>query len=112
MITNVHTAIIKHLRTVEIYTVSGTYVSGEYTEVTVSGTRQLGIFPLTWKELRYLPEGSYNHQDRKFYEIGSGTLNKDDIILFQNDKFRITELTDRDFDGGYAAYLGKKEAND
>jgi len=109
MITNVYTAILKHLRTVDVMTVSGTFVSGEWTEIKTTATKQLAIFPLTYKQLRYLPEGAYDYQDRKIYEIGSGTLEKDDIIIFQNDYFRITELTDRDFDGGYAAYLGKRE---
>jgi hypothetical protein len=110
MITGVYTAIKKHLRQCTVETVSGTYVSGEYVEITTDDTKNLGVFPLTFKELRYLPEGAYNHQDRKFYELGSGTLNKDDIVIFQSDRFRITELTDRNFDGGFAAYLGKKEA--
>jgi len=112
MITSVYTSIIKHLQTLTIERASGVFSMGEYVETTVSGTIELGVFPLTWKQLRYLPEGAYNHQDRKFYELGSGTLEKDDIILYQDDRFRIAELTDRNFDGGYAAFLGKKEAID
>ena len=34
-----------------------------------------------------------------------------DIIIYQDDDFRVTELTDRNFDGGYAVFFGRKEAD-
>lgn len=112
MITNVHKSIVKHLRPhIKKGVSSGAYVNGEYVEtLSASGVISLASFPLTFQQLRYLPEGAYNTQDRKFFEIGSGSLKKDDIILCDYGTFRINELSDRDFDGGYTVYLSKREA--
>lgn len=110
MITNVNVAIIKHLRTLTIETVSGVTINGEYVEITTSGTRQLGVFPITSEELRTLPEGMYDFDDRKFYEIGAGTLNKKSYVIFNSNKYLLNRKSDRDFDGGFTVYFGKKEA--
>jgi len=108
MITNVYTAIVKHLQTVTISNVTESVVDGEYVETVVTGTKQLGIFPLTMKDLNYTPEGAYTLQDKKLYEIGSGTIAKKSILNLSDGNYRIDEWSDRSFDGNFTMYIAKR----
>jgi|GEM_PF-2542765 len=109
-ITNVHIAITRHLRTVSVDVFqSESYVNGEYTPVYISGVnKSLGIFPITRRDLQFLSDGQYTFQDRKFYEIGSGTLTDKSIITYDNSRYKIDGGTRRNFEGGFTTYLGKR----
>jgi len=108
MITSVYTSIIKHLVPVTVQHHSESVVDGEYVETFVSGTVELGVFPLSMKDLRYDTNGTYTLQDRKFYELGSGTVAKKSIIQLTDGDYRIDQWSNRNFDGGFTMYIGKK----
>lgn len=110
MITAVYSAIIKHLQTFTVETESGVYVDGDYVETLTATTVDLASFPLTFKDLRMVPEGAYTAEDRKFFEIGEPTLNVHDVVISGSDRYRIMQITNRNNDGGFSAYIGKREA--
>ena len=108
MITRVYRAIIKHLKSVVVNTPTQVKVDGEFTTTYVSGTKEIAIFPLTFKDLRYAPNGAYTLQDKKFYEIGSGTIQPKSTIELTEGTYTIDQWAGRDFDGGFAVYVGKR----
>lgn len=111
-ITNVHTAIVRHLRTmtVDVYQSEG-YVSGENVQVFSTGvSKTLAVFPLSNRDISYLPDGAYTFQDRKIYEIGAGTLTDKSILNFDSSRYLIDGGTRRNFEGGYTTYLAKRIA--
>jgi hypothetical protein len=108
MITRVYRAIRKHLRTVTVNQHSEAKVDGEYIDTYVSGTKQLAVFPLTLKDLRHDPNGVYTLQDKKFYEIGAGTINPKSTVVMSDGTYTIDLWSDRNFDGGFTMYVGKR----
>jgi hypothetical protein len=111
MITRAYRALLNRLRTVSVYQYSEKFVDCERIEtLSASGTKNLCIIPITPKHLKYLPEGVYTLQDKKFYEVGSGTIAEKSIIqITETDKYRVNQIDDRYLDGGFTVYLGKKE---
>jgi len=109
MITSVYQAIIKHLQSVTVNTHSERFVEGEYIETTASGTKQLAIFPMTLQDLRFDPNGVYTLQDKKFYELGSGTVNLKSTVSLSDGTYMIDQLANRNFDGGFTVYIGKRQ---
>ncbi len=111
MITNAYRALLKRLRTVTVYVHSESFIDGEYVEtISSSGTYQMAIIPITAKQLKYLPEGVYDTQDKKFYQIGDGTITaKSTIQITADDVYRVKEINNRYLDGGFTVYFGKKE---
>jgi hypothetical protein len=109
-ITNVHLAINRHLRdlVVEIPQ-SESYVDGELVVVSITGVnKELAIFPLSRRDLEFLPEGEYTFQDKKIYEIGSGTVEDKSIVTFDNSKYLVDGGTRRNFEGGFTTYIAKR----
>jgi hypothetical protein len=111
MITNAYKALLKRLRTVTVYVHAESFVDGEYVEtVSSSGTYQMAIVPITAKQLRYLPDGVYDTQDKKFYQIGDGAITeKSTIQITAGDVYRVKDINNRYYDGGFTVYFGKKE---
>jgi len=111
MITTAYKALLKRLRTVTVYLHSESFVDGEYVEaVSSSGTYKMAIIPITADQLKYLPEGVYNTQDKKFYEVGNGAIpEKSTIQITAGDVYRVKEINNRYLDGGFTVYFGKKE---
>ena len=108
MITSVYRAIKKHLRTVTIQQYTENNNDGEIESNFVSGTRQLAVFPLTFKDLKQDSNGAYTLQDKKFYEIGSGTINPKSTIVLSEGTYSIDQWSNRNFDGGFTVYIGKR----
>ncbi len=107
-ITSVYKSIIPFLRDVSYYTVSQSTSEGDLTEtLNTAVTIQLACFPITFKDLKYLPEGAYDLQDYKFYKVGSDLLALNSIVEFNSMQYRITSLEDRSFDGNFSRYFGK-----
>lgn len=110
MITTAYKALLKRLRTVTVYSYSESFVEGEWIEVlSSSGTYNVAIIPITAQQLKYLPEGVYDTQDKKFYAIGSGTITEKSIIRISGEDYRVKEINDRYHDGGFTVYFGKRE---
>ena len=112
-ITSVHLAINRYLRTVTVKEfVSESFVAGENVQVYAADTnKELAIFPLSNRDLKYLPEGEYTVQDKKIYEIGSGTISDKSEITFDGSRYIIDGGTRRDFEGGFTTYIGKRVAD-
>jgi hypothetical protein len=98
------------------YEISQEYIDGENVETyPVSGTRKMAGFQMTAESLKYLPEGAYNGQDFKFYdkEIDALIPERSIIERANGDRFRVKDISDRTFEGGFNAYLTKKiQVND
>jgi hypothetical protein len=108
MMTNVYVSIIPFLREVSYQTVSQTTYEGEISEtLSTASTIQLACFPITFKDLKVLPEGMYDLQDYKFYSVASTLLELNSIVTLSSMQFKITSLSDRIFDGGFSIYYGK-----
>jgi len=110
MITNVHIAINRHLQSVTVdryHTES--YVDGELTPVYVTGVSvDVAVFPIGRRDLDFFPEGTYTFQDKKFYQVTSGTITDKSIITVGDDRYKVDGGTIRIFEGGYVTYFGKR----
>lgn len=113
-LTTVDKAIVRHLRSLEVTKLeSEGYIDGENTRVfSTPSNIDLATFPLTDKDLRFLPEGVYTVQDRKFYEIGSGTIPLKSQVVFGGSKFEIKSFSDRSFEGNFTKYFAKRITDD
>ena len=111
MITNAYKALLKRRRTVTVLCHSESFIDGEYVEsVSSSGTYEMAIIPITANQLKYLPEGVYDTQDKKFYQVGNGAITeKSTIQITAGDVYRVKEINNRYLDGGFTVYFGKKE---
>ena len=109
-ITSVHLAINRHLRSATIKgLVSESFVDGENVQTYAADViKELAVFPLSNRDLRYLPEGEYTAQDRKFYELGEGTIKDKSEIEFDGIRYIVDGGTQRNFEGGFTTYVGKR----
>ena len=111
-ITSVYISIKRHLRNLVVTNiVSEGYVSGELTKVTASGTVSAAIFPLTNRDLRYFPEGAFTFQDKKIFEVGSGTITDKAIVTFDSSDYLVDGGTKRNFEGMFTTYMAKRIAD-
>lgn len=110
-LTAVHTAIVRHLRTVTV-TPPGAeeVIGGEYVSVHgIPASMSVAVFPLTDKELRFLPEGAYTKQDVKLYEIGGRTIASKSLVATPDgDTYLVNDYVDRSFEGNFSKYLCKR----
>jgi len=112
-LTQVQRSLVRHLRDCEVsLPVSGSYVAGEWVS---TGSQEpvevkLAHFPLSFKDLKIMPEGNYTTQDRVFYQIGNAiTIPVDSEITTDGATFTIKTIKDRIFDGGFMKYVGKRK---
>jgi hypothetical protein len=70
--------------------------------------KRLAVFPVTFKDIQNSGEGGYTMQDRKFYEIGSASIPLKSIINFESQKYLTDQVSDRNFEGTFSTYIGKK----
>lgn len=79
-------------------------------------TKSLAIFRLTFKDLRHAPEGQWNSNDIKMYEVGAATIANESVVPFESEFFRVQMISDRNKDGGFTMYwakrIGENEARD
>jgi hypothetical protein len=110
-LTAVHSAIVRHLRDVTV-TPLGTEetIGGENVRVAgTPATMSLAVFPLSDRELKFLPEGVYRKQDVKLYEIGGPSIDlKSTVVVPDGDTYLVNDYADRNFEGGFTKYLCKR----
>lgn len=83
--------------------------SGILTTAYSSGTtKKLAVFLMNFKDIQNAGEGGYTSQDKKFYEIGSPSIPLKSIINFGSEKYLTDQISDRDFEGNFSMYIGKK----
>ena len=85
--------------------VDGDWEKGE----AVNETRKMIAIPITPAQLKQLPEGKYKAGDMRFYRKGTPVYRADDVITFNEVKYKIGDISDRAFDGNYTMYLAKRE---
>ncbi len=71
-------------------------------------SRDLAIFRLGFRDLMTLPQGQYNQEDIKAYELGGKTITMESVIIFEGSEFRVVSNSDRNKDGGFTMYIAKK----
>jgi hypothetical protein len=114
-ILNPSRAIDRYLVDHLVYESSREYVDGENVETfPTSGSRKMAGFQLTADSLKYLPEGAYDIQDFRFYDKETAPLTERYVVERPNgSRYRIAQISDRSFEGGFNSYLAKKvKAND
>lgn len=70
-------------------------------------TKSLAIFKLDFKDLRHAPEGQWNSQDIKMYEIGAPTIALESVVTFESSEYRVMMVSNRNKDGGFSMYWAK-----
>lgn len=111
MITSVYRAFSRLKQDIYCSGIIQTWIDGENVETyTDEGSRSVAVLPLSSEFLKYQTEGVYTHKDvRVFEEIDLKPLPlrsifwKSDLTMY-----RINEIDDRGFEGGYRRYLAKK----
>lgn len=73
-----------------------------------STTKSLAIFRLTFKDLMHAPEGQWDSNDIKMYEIGAATITAESTVTFEGDDFNVMRISNRDKDGGFTMYWAKR----
>lgn len=110
-LTTVSTSIVRHLRSV-IVTPAGSEqnIGGEVVRIPGAPvTMSLAVFPLSNKELKFLPEGAYTKQDVKLYEIGGRSIEKKSMVQTPDgDRYIVNDYVDRVFEGNFSKYLCKR----
>lgn len=93
-------------------TITGTRVAQN---AKTSATKSLAIFRLTFKDLMHAPEGQWDNNDIKMYEIGAATITAESVVTFESEDFRVMRISNRNKDGGFTMYwakrIGVNEAN-
>lgn len=115
MITHVNKAIRKFLQPVlvDLFSSESFDGAGELTQVYETGVSvKLALFPLSNRDLKYLPEGQFTNQDLKIYEVGAGTLTDKSIINYSDNKYLVNGGSQRDFEGGFTSYIAKRKKVD
>jgi hypothetical protein len=83
--------------------------SGILTTTYSSGTaKRLAVFPMNFKDIQNAGEGGYTSQDKKFYEIGFPSIPLKSIINFGDEQYLTDQVSDRNFEGNFSMYIGKK----
>lgn len=110
MITNVHIAIRRHLRTVTVKSLTGeSFVDGEYSPNYATGVNiKMAVFPIGRRDANFFGEGHYTFQDKKFYELGAGTIQDKSEITFDDERYLVDGGTQRNYAGGFTTYFGKR----
>lgn len=110
MITNVHIAIRRHLQTITVKSLTGeSFVDGEFTPVYATGVSvEMAVFPIGRRDASFFGEGVFTFQDRKFYEIGAGTINDKSEITFDDNRYLVDGGNKRNHAGGFTTYYGKR----
>jgi hypothetical protein len=95
--------------TVDVFSSESFNPSGILTQTYVTGVaKKLALFPMTFKDLQMAGVGNYTMQDKKFYEIGSASITLKSIIYYDSEKYFIDGASDRNFEGRFTMYMGKK----
>lgn len=85
--------------------VDGDWVPGAPTDV----DDKMICIPITPAQLKHLPEGKYKAGDMRFYRRGGPAYNDGDVVTVKNVKYRLGDISDRELDGNYTMYLGKRD---
>ena len=102
--------IAEHIQSYVVRLDTGVTESGGRATKNIQQTvsKDLAIFRLGFRDLMTLPQGQYNSEDIKAYELGGKTITMESVIVFEGSEFRVTSNSDRNKDGGFTMYIAKK----
>ena len=113
-ITSTYRAFARLKQTVHCSGIIQTWVGSENVETYQSGVvRLVAVLSMTSEFLQYQKEAVYSHGDVKIWEdIAYPELPLRSLVIkSDNSIYRINELNNRGFEGGFRTYLAKKIEN-
>ena len=108
-----YNAIARHVLTRVVRINSGaTFVDGEKVSgLGPNSSLDLAVFPMTAKQLQYLPPGQFSTQDVNVYQIdGNMSLTVNSEIDWRGSSYVVREIKDWREEDNYVRYLCKRQA--
>lgn len=88
----------------------GMYVRGEWTETEAEPVPvTMLVRSISPERTRHLPEGKYTAEDKRFYKEGAPEYESGDIIIDKDINYEVMDITDRNDEGGFTIYFGKRQ---
>lgn len=101
-----HITNIKIISSVEGRWEKGKYIADEEKEKIIKGV----YMPVSSDTLKYYPQGSITLKDRELFT--KELLKDEDIVLINNEEFKIVESTDFDYLADIKSYILKRSTKD
>lgn len=101
----------KHITNIKVISkVEGKWEKGKYIESTVEKTIKGVYMPVSTDSLKYYPQGSITLEDRELFT--KELLKNEDIVLINNEEFKIVESTDFEYLADIKIYLLRRSTKD
>ena len=100
----------KHKRNIKVISRNGSWEKGKYIESTVEKTIKGTYMPVSTDTLKYYPQGSITLEDRELFT--KELLKSEDIVLINNEEFKVVESTDFDYLADIKIYLLRRSTKD
>ena len=100
----------KHKRNIKFISKNGKWEKGKYIESTVEKTIKGVYMPVSTDSLKYYPQGSITLEDRELFT--KELLKNEDIVLINNEEFKIVESTDFEYLADIKIYLLRRSTKD
>ena len=100
----------KHKRNKKVISRNGRWEKGKYIESTVEKTIKGTYMPVSTDTLKYYPQGSITLEDRELFT--KELLKSEDIVLINNEEFKVVESTDFDYLADIKIYLLRRSTKD
>lgn len=100
----------KHKRNIKVISKNGKWEKGKYIESRVEKTIKGVYMPVSTDSLKYYPQGSITLEDRELFT--KELLKNEDIVLINNEEFKIVESTDFEYLADIKIYLLRRSTKD
>lgn len=100
----------KHKRNIKVISKNGKWGKGKYIESTVEKTIKGVYMPVSTDSLKYYPQGSITLEDRELFT--KELLKNEDIVLINNEEFKIVESADFEYLADIKIYLLRRSTKD
>ena len=100
----------KHKRNIRVISRNRRWEKGKYIESTVEKVIKGVYMPVSTDSLKYYPQGSITLEDRELFT--KELLKNEDIVLINNEEFKIVESTDFEYLADIKIYLLRRSTKD
>ncbi len=100
----------KHKKNIKVISRNGRWEKGKYIENTIEKVIKGVYMPVSTDSLKYYPQGSITLEDRELFT--KELLKNEDIVLINNEEFKIVELTDFEYLADIKIYLLRRSTKD
>ena len=101
----------KHITNIKVISkAEGRWEKGKYIESTVEKIIKGVYMPVSTDSLKYYPQGSITLEDRELFT--KELLKNEDIVLINNEEFKIVESTNFDYLADIKIYLLRRSTKD